>query len=104
MNDNRIAFHNKLVAFLGSTNVYNQPPQASLMKYPCILYVKKGIDTSFADDIVYKRYTIYEVTIIDNTPDGMLADNFQDAFAYAKFNTAFTVNNLKHDVYTVHTK
>lgn len=104
MNVDRIAFHNKLVAFLGSSNVYNQPPKSTEMKYPCILYTKTGIDTTFADGIIYKKSTIYEVTIIDNTPDSMLADDFLQTFTYAKFNTAFTVNNLKHDVYIVHTK
>ena len=54
---------------LGSRNVYFQPPSNLKMKYPCIRYTLRDLDTRTADNTPYTLDKSYEVTYIDTDPD-----------------------------------
>jgi hypothetical protein len=93
--------HNALVGLLGSENVYFQPPSTVKMQYPCIVYKRSQIDTTYANDKPYNRRTRYSVTIIDPDPDSLIPDKV-GKLPLSNFDRHFTADNLNHDVYNVY--
>ena len=96
----RVDLQTLLEDLLGSEQVYYQPPSTISMTYPAIVYSRRGIDNSFANDAVYKQELSYDITVIDKNPDSQ--------FVYAvsrlprcKFNRNYRSDNLNHDVFTI---
>lgn len=81
-------------------NVYFQPPENVVLKYPCIIYKRDFADTKFADDAPYSNTIRYMITVIDQDPDssipGMVA-----AMRMSLFNRFYVADNLNHDVFNV---
>ena len=97
----RSNLHEVLVGILGSRNVYFQPPETIKMVYPCIVYQKTNIASSFADNIRYKAVKRYSVTVIDSDPDSGIPDKLLE-LPLCSFDRHFTQNNLNHDVYSLY--
>ena len=53
----RLELQSFLEEILGSRNVYFQPPTSFKMEYPAIVYARKNIINTFADNNVYGQYT-----------------------------------------------
>ena len=70
--DRRLELHAELVAALGSSHVYYQPPPTVKMVYPCIVYQRDNEDRTYADNHGYLIYDRYQVTVIDRNPDSVL--------------------------------
>lgn len=96
----RLELHAKLVAILGSGNVYYQPPSTIIMKYPAIVYSRDTIETTYANDIVYGLKTSYEVIVIDKDPDSIVIGKVA-LLPTCRFNRNYTVDNLNHDAFTL---
>lgn len=96
----RLELHDILCALLGSRNVYFQPPESVKLKYPCIVYSRRNVDTNFADNKVYKKYKCYELTVITTDPDSDLIDKILE-LPLCKHDRHFTSDNLNHDTYTI---
>jgi len=97
---NRLALHNILVSVLGSINVYFQPPPTFEMSYPCIVYSRNDIETTYADNNPYNHKKQYSVTVIDEDPDSPTPDKVAE-LPLCSFNRAFKADNLNHDVFTL---
>lgn len=97
-----LQLQNKLELFLGSTNVYFQPPESVKMEYPCIVYKLGGIPVNKADNTVYKFNTYYEVTLIHKDPDNELKDKILKYFKYCSFDRFYIADNLNHYVYRLY--
>lgn len=97
----RLNLQTVLEELLGSRNVYYQPPASVIMKYPAIVYSRKGIVNTHADDEVYKRDNAYEITVIDEDPDSEIAIKVS-RLQYCRFDRHFTSDNLNHDVFTLY--
>lgn len=82
-------------------HVYFQPPETFKMKYPCIVYDIEQDNTIRADDLIYRRKKVYNVTVIDKNPDSELPDAFADIFN-ARMNRHFTSDNLHHFTYNIY--
>ena len=65
---------NILKAILGSEAVYFQPPPTVQMVYPCIVYERTKINSTFADNNPYNFEKQYQVTVIDKNPDSLIPD------------------------------
>lgn len=102
MPKSRIELHEKLCGFLGSRNVYFQPPEVVRMKYPCIVYNLSDIRTRHANDAVYTTDKRYDVTLITKDPDNDLIDKMAVVFPLCGFNRSFISDNLYHYVYTLY--
>lgn len=89
-----------LETILGSANVYFQPPSASSIQYPCIIYSRNDIDTRFADNQPYTLTKQYSITVIDPDPDSDIPDKVA-ALPQVSFNRAFKEDQLNHDVFTI---
>lgn len=96
----RLQLQSLLETVLGSRNVYFQPPANIQMQYPCIVYSRDKADTKFADDIPYRYTKRYQVTVIDQNPDGLIGDKVAD-LPMCLYDRFFTADNLNHDVFTL---
>lgn len=97
----REEFHELLEVLLGSTNVYYSPPPNIQMHYPCIVYQRSKIASTFADNQAYSQKTRYKVTVIDKNPDS-LVPNSVSQLPLCSHDTSFVTNNLNHDVFTIY--
>lgn len=94
--DRRLTLHAKLLELIGNGNVYFQPPDKLLMKYPCIRYKKSRPSVLHADDMRYFNTTHYELTVISTDPDYDLPDRIADAFPLCSIDRFYTSDNLSH--------
>lgn len=94
----RSELHSALVAILGSDAVYFQPPPTTQMVYPCIVYHRDFITTSFADNLPYRRKKRYLITVITANPDDPLFDKIAE-LPTCVFDRFLTANQLNHETY-----
>ena len=97
----RIDLQNVLEELLGSRNVYYQPPESLKMSYPAIVYSRKTIDNSYANNSVYKQNYAYEITVIDKNPDSEIVNKISK-LPTCRFDRHFKSDNLNHDVFTLY--
>ena len=97
----RVDLQNVLEELLGSRNVYYQPPESLKMNYPAIVYSRKMIDNSYANNSVYKQNYAYEITVIDKNPDSEIV-NKVSKLPTCRFDRHFKSDNLNHDVFTLY--
>lgn len=97
----RIDLQNALEELLGSRNVYYQPPESLKMNYPAIIYARKTIDNSYANNSVYKQNYAYEITVIDKNPDSEIVNKISK-LPTCRFDRHFKSDNLNHDVFTLY--
>lgn len=100
-NSRRLEFHEILVDILGSRDVYFQPPSNIKMKFPCILYARKAINTKYADNHPYNSTVCYVVTLVDTNADSVFLCKLND-LKTSKFINHYTSDNLNHDVFEIY--
>ena len=86
----------------GVENVYFQPPENLLLKYPAIVYSRSDIRNRPADDMVYSQFTFYDLTVIDKNPDSLLVYAVA-SLPRCKFGRHYKSDNLNHDTFTIFT-
>lgn len=84
----------------GVENVYFQPPENLLLKYPAIVYSRSDIRNRPADDMVYSQFTFYDLTVIDKNPDSLLVYAVA-SLPRCKFGRHYKYDNLNHDTFTI---
>lgn len=101
MESRRLELHEKFCEILGSRNAYFNPPESLKLQYPAIVYHRKPIDNTFANNGVYKQSQGYEVTVIDEDPEGLLAGKVS-TLPTCRPTRHFTSDNLVHDVFELY--
>ena len=101
MKKTRLTLHEALVDFLGSSNVYYQPPESVKLKYPCIIYELNRIDGVPADNLQYLKNKKYTITIVHKDADSTMPDDILNYFKYIQFDRPYKSDNLYHEVYTI---
>ena len=97
----RLELQSFLEELLGSRNVYFQPPTSFKMEYPAIVYARKNIINTFADNNVYGQSRCYEITVIDHNPDSAIVDKISK-LPTCKFDRHFKSDNMNHDTFTLY--
>ncbi len=97
----RTSLQTFLETFLGSRNVYFQPPESVKMSYPAIVYALADIQNLPADNAVYRQYTAYQITIIDKDPDSQFVRRMA-LVPMCRFERFYTSDNLNHFVYMLY--
>lgn len=97
----RTEFHDILVALLGSSNVYFQPPTGFKMTYPCIVYNRNNFRMTSADNQPYMEHIRYSVTVIDSNPDSEVVLKMARQ-PMTSFERHFASEGLNHDVFVSH--
>lgn len=98
--DNRPNLDATFREILGSNEVYFQPPASVKMTYPAIVYARKTIDNTFANNGVYIQRCGYEATVIDEDPDSEYVKKVSQ-LPNCRFDRHYTKDNLNHDVFTI---
>lgn len=101
INDNRLELHKKLVEILGSNNVYFQPPSTIKMNYPAIVYSRDDIDSTHADNIVYKQFVRYQIILIDKSPTSKYIDAILQ-LPMCSYERGYQADNLNHDAFIIY--
>lgn len=97
----RDEFNNILKVILGSGNVYFQPPEERMLKYPCIVYARDRLATRRADNLPYSVSKAYQVTYISYDPDGDVIDKLA-LLPYSEHQRHFATSGLNHDVFVIY--
>lgn len=97
----RLDLHSLLVSILGSEAVYFQPPENLKIEYPCIIYRRNRVETSFADNHPYSTTKRYQVMVIDRNPDSDIPDKISQ-LPLTIFDRHYVAENLNHDVYNLY--
>ena len=94
--ERRLDLQRELCEVLGSNNVYFQPPPSITLKYPCIVYSLDRIQSTRANNSIYKADRKYSITVIDRNPDSEIPKRILASFRMCEFETAYTAENLNH--------
>jgi len=86
------------VGLLGSSHVYFQPPPSISLSYPCIIYKRRDEKTAHAGNLPYNRRKQYEVTVVDQNPDSLIAEKIAD-LPLCVYDRRYAADGLNHDVY-----
>lgn len=97
----RLELQAKLIALLGSNQVFINPLPGMQMNYPAIVYNLDDYYTLHADNVVYHKKRKYQVTLIYRDPDSDLPDKLAD-LPLCNFQRQFVSENLIHDVYDLY--
>ena len=81
--------------------VYFQPPDKTILAYPCIVYELSGIDMKYASGLPYSHRRKYTVTIIDKNPDSEIPKKIGE-LPLCSFDRFFTNDNLNHFVFSIY--
>lgn len=101
------ALHDILCDVLGSPfpdgedHCYFQPPANLEMEYPCIRYNYTNDDDDFADNIHYRHFKGYTITVIDEDPDSKIPNRLKE-LPYCTFDRYFAFDGLNCFVYTLY--
>lgn len=90
-----------LEAIPGVTKVYFQPPESVKLSYPCIVYNKDPAWTDSADNVTYRRFPRYQVTVIDRNPDSLIPDRVAE-LTFARETSCFATSGLNHNVFSIY--
>lgn len=96
----RVALQAILEGILGSNFVYYQPPESIKLVYPCIVYYRSSLRTTYANNSPYSLQKLYTITLIEKDPDSSLSEEIL-RLATSKHDRSYTVNNLYHNVFTL---
>lgn len=96
----RLELQTLLESILGTSNVYFQPPESFKLTYPCIVYSRSDIDTTFANNAPYSHTREYTITVMDPDPDSDIPNQISD-LPRSRFDRHFTADQLNHDVFTI---
>lgn len=89
-----------LETFLGSRNVYFQPPESIKLKFPCIVYSCSRVNARKADNTNYKLDTRYQATYITKNPEDPFVVKMLD-LPYCSMDNTNTNDGLYHYNYTL---
>ena len=97
----REELHTVLIDLLGNSNVYYQPPQNTLMKYPCIRYSRDYVRKTSADDTAYLLKNRYQLIVISKTPDHPVIEKLLQR-PMCSHDRHYYADNLHHDVLSIY--
>ena len=84
----------------GKEAVYYQPPNGTVMVYPCIVYERSDIYNLHADDNVYMQKHRWTVTVIDRDPDSDIVQQVSEIRGI-QYERHFATDGLNHDIFTL---
>lgn len=96
----RNELHALLTEFLGSDQVYFQPPENFHLRYPCIVYEFSNVSVRHADDSAYMRNPQYQITIMYRDPDSELPTRMLD-LPGVRMDRVFRADNVYNAVFTI---
>ena len=102
---NRLELHSKIVNIIDPQHpihAYFQPPESVKLVYPAVVYYRARIAQQYADNTVYKKNNVYELTVIDKDPESEIVEKLS-SWPRCIFDRAYCVDNLYHNVFRLYT-
>ena len=93
----RLELHKLLKEVIESDNVYFQPPPATKMKFPCLVYERVVINTRYANNHPYQHGVVYQLTYIDRDPDSPIVMKLAD-LPQCAWERVYKANEMYHNV------
>lgn len=100
--DRRLELQERLEQFLGSRQVYFQPPASIRLIYPCVVYKLGSGDARYANNHLYKYMHNYDVTFIFKQPSLGTIEQFLSEFSMSRLNATYCSDNLYHYVFSLY--
>lgn len=97
----RLYLQTRFEEILGSRNVYFDPPETVKLQYDAIVYRRKKIDNTFANNSVYRQDDCYEVVVIYRNPDSDIPRKIS-TMPMCTHDRHYVANDLHHDVFTIY--
>lgn len=97
----RLKLQEILEGILETKRVYFQPPESMKMQYPAIRYSIPTPRDSYANDTVYKHTNRYEIIVIDEDPESVIAEKVSK-LTYCSLDRAYPSDGLNHYVFTLY--
>lgn len=101
LEERRLELHRKLVALLGSPNVYHQPPENLALRFPAIIYSRTDYDVAHADDIPYHVTRQWQVSVVSQEPSNAIVDALMK-WPMTTFKASYVVDRMRHDVVNIY--
>ncbi len=98
----RLELQQILKEIAGDGKVYFQPPEDIKLEFPCIIYERDDIRLEFADNVLYRNKTRYQVTVVtENSDDDEMHGRILmlPLCSYSRF---YKADHLNHDVYNLY--
>lgn len=98
----RMDLHTKLVSIF--THAYFQPPENTILSYPCVIYDVSPPNVIRADNKAYLTTNRYSLLIICNDPDDLLSfiEITLKSFQMCNCDDTYKADNLYHAVFTLY--
>lgn len=93
----RLELQSKFEELLGNEHVYYQPPASVKMVYPAIKFSKTKIDSKYGNNKKYINKTLYDVVVIDPTPDNPVIEKLLE-LPLSSHDRWYVADGLNHDV------
>ncbi len=90
-----------LCQYLETANVYYQPPESVLIKYPAVIYKLDDIQNITANNSMYMQKKAYMVTVIDKEIESELVTKMSKLLN-CQFVNNFVSDNLYHTVFRLY--
>lgn len=100
--DKRIKLRNKFRKILGNDNTYFNPPNSTNLKYPCIIYNLKNINTRKANNNIYILDNVYTAILIGIKPYDEMKEQILKDIPYSSLDRIYVQNELYHYAYTIY--
>lgn len=100
--DRRLELHEKLIALLGSSRAYFQPPESLKLEYPCVVYELSDVSTKKANDKLYLHKKRYDLLYITKAADDVTYDKILHNFELVTFDRYYRSDNLHHYAITLY--
>lgn len=91
----------KFEELLESRNVYYDPPASLKMSYDAIIFIRKKIESRYADNAPYNQPISYEVTVITEDPDAPIIGKIA-LLPMCAHDRHFVSDNLHHNIFTLY--
>lgn len=95
----RLELHNELMKF--TSNVYFQAPTNTSISYPAIMYTRRSMDRTTANNNVYKMDKTYMITVMDRSPDSPLLDKVL-SLPMCRHDRHYISDGLHHDTFIIY--
>lgn len=99
--DSRLSLQTALEKIVGKDHAYFQPPSKGNISLPCIIYTLADIQTTHADNVIYRTCKAYQLILGDKNPDTTHVATLLSSFNTIKFERFYTADGINHWVFTL---
>lgn len=82
-------------------NVYFQPPSNVQLKYPCIVYRLRTINSNSANNTSYIRHKVYDITYMSRDEETSIYDEMHKTFIGVGLDNIMVMDGIYQETYSL---